>query len=136
MKHLAASLLALELITNQKGTLTTAKRPNIRLKIRKGNPTGCKVSLRKNYLFNFFFKTLVEIFPRIKNFKGMTVSRKVNENTFSYEIHDTFSFTELEEHYYLFNNLPKLHITIITSCDNKKEFLFLLKSFQFPFHKS
>jgi large subunit ribosomal protein L5 len=136
IKHLAASLLALELITNQKGALTTAKRPNIRLKIRKGNPTGCKVTLRRNYMFDFFFKTLADVFPKIKNFKEIHLTRKMKENIFSYEVHDTFSFPELEEHYYLFNNLPKLHITIVTSCDTKKEFLFLLKSFQFPFNKS
>ena len=136
VKHLASSLLALELITNQKGSFTTASRPNIRLKIRSGNPTGCKVTLRRNYMFDFFLKTLVEIFPKIKNFKGIHITKKTKKNVFSYEINDVFIFPELEEHYYLFNNLPKLHITIVTSCKSKEEFFFLLKSVQFPFKRS
>lgn len=133
IKHLSACLLALELITNQKGALTRAKHPNIRLKIRSGNPTGCKITLRRNSMLNFFFKTLIDIFPKIKSFKGIQISTKMKENTFSYEIDDTFSFPELEAHYYLFNNLPKLHVTIVTNCETKEEFIFLLKSLQFPF---
>lgn len=47
LKQLSAGLLALELITSQKGKLTKTKKANILLTIRKGNPTGCKVSLVK-----------------------------------------------------------------------------------------
>ena len=47
LKTLATHLLALELITNQKSNLTISKRPNLLLKIRKGNPVGCKVILKK-----------------------------------------------------------------------------------------
>lgn len=136
MRYLSASLLALELIANQKTTLTKAKRPNVRLKIRSGNPTGCKVTLRGDSMLNFFFKTLVDVFPRIKSFKGIKMSKKMKENIFSYEIDDTFSFPELETHYYLFNNLSKLHVTIVTNCKTKQELIFILKSVQFPFYES
>lgn len=133
IKQLSSGLLAFELIANQKGTLTTTKKSNILLKIRKGNPTGCKLTLQKYNLFNIFRKTLFEIFPKLKNFNGFIQSRKIKKNAFSYEIHDTFSFSELEGHYYFFNNLPKLDITIITTTQNRKELIFLLKSLQFPF---
>ena len=56
LKILATHLLALELITNQKGILTVSKRPNLLLKIRKGNPTGCKLTLKKTFILNFFPK--------------------------------------------------------------------------------
>lgn len=132
IKYLASSLLALELITNQKGTMTTTKHSNILLKIRKGNPTGCKITLRKNKMLNYFSKILIEIFPKLKNFEGFKVSRKIKKNYFSYELYDTFNFNELEEHYYLFNNLSRLNVTIVTSTKTKKELLFILKSLQFP----
>jgi ribosomal protein L5 len=51
-KGLATSLLAIELITGQKGILTTTKHSNIFLKIRKEIP-GCKVTLRKENMFSF-----------------------------------------------------------------------------------
>lgn len=131
-KQLASSLLAFELIANQKGILTTTKKPNILLKIRKGNPTGCKLTLHKHNLFNFFGKTIIEIFPKLKNFNGFNINQKLKQNTFFYKLHNTFSFSELENHYYLFSNLPKLDIIVITTAKNKEELIFLLRSLQFP----
>jgi large subunit ribosomal protein L5 len=133
MHQLASCLLAVELITNQKGTFTKTKHANILFKIRKGNPTGCKITLQKFNLFNFLYRILSEVFPKLKNFKGFTVTKKMKKRTFSYELHETFSFSELEKHYYLFNNLPKLSVTVITSSKTKLELIYLLKSFQFPF---
>jgi len=133
IKELSSSLLTLKLITNQKGVLTNAKKSNILLKIRKGNPTGCKLTLQKHNLFYFLGKIIIEIFPKLKNFNGFILNRKIKQNAFSYELHDTFSFSELESHYYFFNKLTKLDITIIARVKNKEKFLFILKSFQIPF---
>lgn len=133
VKKLSSGLLAFELIANQKGILTTTTKSNILLKIRKGNPTGCKLTLQKHNLFNFLRKVVIEVFPKLKNFNGFTPNRQIKKNAFSYEIHDTFSFYDLEKHYYCFNNLPKLDITIITTTRDKKELLFILKSLRFPF---
>ena len=136
IKQFATGLLAFELISNQKGILTITKKPNIVLKIRKGNPIGCKVTLQNQNLFNFFGKMLLRIFPMLKTFNEFKLTRKFKINRFSYEIHETFSFFELENHYYYFSNLPKLSITLITTAKNKKELLFILNSFQFPLKKN
>lgn len=132
IKQLTSSLLALELISNQKGILTKTKLANLFLKIKKGNPTGCKVTLRKKKMFNFITKININIFPRLKNFNGFSFNSRTKKNTFSYDINETFSFYELEKQYYLFNNLSKLNVTIVTDCNTKKELTFLLKSFQLP----
>ena len=132
IKSLTSSLLALELITHQKGNLTTTKYSNVLLKIRKGNTVGCKITLRKNKMFYYFEKMLIEIFPKLKNFEGFKSNKKMQKKAFSYELYDTFSFSELEENYHLFNNLPKLDITIVISNKTKLELLFLLTSLQFP----
>ena len=66
LKSIASSLLALELITKQKGILTKAKQPNLFLKIRKGNPKGCKLFIKKTSMLKFFTKNIIEIFPKIK----------------------------------------------------------------------
>jgi large subunit ribosomal protein L5 len=135
IKNLASSLLALELITTQRGMLTLTKTSNILLKIRKGNPVGCKVTLRNGNMYNYFSKLVVEIFPKLKNFEGFKKPTKLKKNVFSYEINDIFNFQELEEHYYLFNNLSKLSITIITNTNTSQEFFFLLNALKFPFKK-
>lgn len=134
IKQLSSCLLSLELITHQKGHFTKTKYSKILFKIRKGNPTGCKVTLNKFNKFKFLELLTVEIFPKLKNFLGLNL-KKSNKNNFSYELNNTFSFSELEKNYYLFNNLPKLDISIIVYSNfNKSEELhFLLKSYQLPF---
>lgn len=132
LKTLATHLLALELIANQRGVLTTSKRPNILLKIRKGNPTGCKLTLKKHSMLNFLSKSSNKVFPAIKNFNGITISQKVEKIAFSFVIKDTLSFSELSEQYYLFNSLSSLSLSFVTNCQTKNEMLFLLKSLQLP----
>lgn len=132
LKMLATNLLALELITKQRGKLTVSKRSNLLLKIRKGNPTGCSLTLKKTYRMPFFSKSFHEIFPKVKDFKGIPVHRAVKKNTFSFTIKDTLNFSELTEHYYLFNSLSSLNISIVTVGNTEKEMLFLFRSLQLP----
>lgn len=133
IKSIASSLLALELITAQRSNITLTKHSNVLLKIRKGNPTGCKVTLRKKRLFGIFSKFLTEIFSKLKNFEGFSLPETMKKNSFSYEIRDTFNFEELEAHYYLFNSLSYLTISIVTNTNTKEELIFILKSLKFPF---
>ena len=135
LKRLSSSLLALELITSKKGKLTTTKKPNIVLKIRKGNPVGCKVTLQNKKMFTFLEKIFINIFPNIKNFTSIKLNKSINTNTFSYEISDPLNFSELEEHYYLFYTLPKLGISISTNSKSKEELLFIFRSIKFPIKK-
>ena len=132
LKTLATHLLALEVITTQKGILTVSKHPNLLLKIRKGNPTGCKLTLKKTLILNFLSKSLNEIFPKIKNFDGIRIHQKVEKTTLSFIIKDTLNFSELTENYYLFNNLSNLSLSFVTTVKAKEEMLFLLKSLQLP----
>ncbi len=132
LKQLSSNLLILELIVNQKGILTKTKKPNILLKLQKGNPVGCKITLRKDNLYNFFGRIIVEILPKSKNLKNFNLTQKLKKNAFSYEVYNIFNFSELENYYYFLSNLFKLDISIITTTKSKKELIFLLKSFQFP----
>lgn len=131
IKRLSASLLALELITCQKGKLTTTKYPNVILKLRKGNPVGCKVEIRNQKMYYFLEKVLGEVFPKIKNFNGLIFNKKLKKNVISYRLTDNFVFKTIEENYYLFNTLPKLDITILTTSKKKEELSFIIKSLQF-----
>lgn len=128
LKNLAASILALELICSKKSTLTKTNKPNLFLKIRKGNPVGCKVVLKNQKMFDFLTITLNEIFPKEKKLIKLNKKTLIQKNFFSYEIHNKFNFNELEKHYYLFNDLEKLDITIVFNVKN--EIFFLLKSFK------
>jgi large subunit ribosomal protein L5 len=132
IKQLISSVLALELIVSQKGILTTIKRSNAFLKVRKGNPVGCKLTLRKDKMHDFLFKIANEIFPKLKNFHGFILVKLLTDNSFSYTLKSTLSFPELEKHYILFNNLTELKVTVVTACLSKNELLLILKTLQLP----
>lgn len=133
IKQLASCLLALELITNQKGVLTKTKCSKILFKTRKGNPTGCKVTLNKFNSFKFLELSTVEIFPKLKNFTGLN-NKNLKKNTFSYKLNDTFNFFGLEKNFHLFNNLPKLDVSIVSANFNEEneDLHFLLTAYQLP----
>ena len=131
IKRLAACLLALELITYQKSKLTTTKYSNIILKLRKGNPVGCKVEIHNKKMYYFLEKILAEVFPKVKNFNGIYINKQFEKKAISCKIDENFAFRTLEKNYSLFNSLPKLDITILTTVKKKKELNFIIKSLQF-----
>lgn len=132
LKTLSTHLIALELIADQKGIVTTTKRPNLSLKLRKGDPIGCKVELKKAYRLNFLSRSLNEIFPHIKNFDMITFKEKTKRTNLSFVIKNSLNFAELFEHYYLFADLSEINVSIVSTTKTQKELFFLLKSLQFP----
>jgi large subunit ribosomal protein L5 len=129
IKIVSASTLSLEIITNQHCSLTLSKKPNLRLKIRKNNPSGCKLVLRKNKMNSFIERLVADIFPNLKNFNGLIFKQTKEYNTFSYELNEPLAFEELEEHYYLFYKIPNIKLTLSSKKTLKKNvFVYILKS--------
>lgn len=133
MKNIVAALFALELITAKQATVTKSSRANILLKIRKGYPVGCMVVLTKIEMYQFFLKLLTEVFPNLKDFKGINISKKIEVKSFSLTLIDLINFKELEKQFYLFTNLPPLNIILVTNAKTRKELIYLLSAFKVPF---
>lgn len=131
LKKLSSSLLVFELIANKKGFLTQAKKLNILFKASRSNLAWSKVVLHKSFLFSFFEKIVMEISSKLKNLNEFNFTKKTKKNSFSYKFYDIFSFKELKNYYYHFNNLPKLNVIIVTNCKKQIEFIFVFKSFKF-----
>ena len=132
LKQLFSSLIALELITSQKPFIIKSKISNISLKVRKGNPVGCKITLRKTAMYVFFAKILLQIFPYNFFLKNLDEQKyKKNTKSLTFELKKVLSFPELENQYQFFNKLSNLHIVIVTNSKNFNELKFLLKSFKF-----
>jgi large subunit ribosomal protein L5 len=132
-KSLLCSLMALELITTQKAMFTYSSVPDVSFKVKKGNPVGCKITLRKTLMYVFFTRLVSEIFPKLKQFNGFKIKNINSEiKTISFKFKSSLIFPELENQYQYFNKLPCLNITIITNVTKLDELCFLLKSFKFP----
>lgn len=132
--EISSALLFLELISQKKSNVTRAKRSNILLKIRKGNIVGCTVILTKNDLYCFLLQLVVNIFPDLRDFDGIHVSKKkLLKRGFSFTINDFICFKELEKQFYLFSKLPPLNVTfLLSNIKTENELLYLLQSFKFP----
>lgn len=76
-KHIILGLLALEVISLKKGKLTQTKRLNVLLKMKKGTPIGCKIILRKNYMYSFYFKLVTVILSKKKRLKSIILPNNI-----------------------------------------------------------
>lgn len=131
-KYLVSSLLALEFLTAKKGKITTSRHLNVFLKIKKGNPVGCKIILKKSTMYFFYLKLITSIFSKIK--KSQTYRFYWDQKTkksASFQIKNPLLFTELENQFQFFKNIPRLDITLLTNTSSQKELYFLLKSIKF-----
>jgi large subunit ribosomal protein L5 len=125
-KRLISGLLAFEFITSKKGELTKSKCLNITLKIKQGQPVGCKVVLKKKAMYRFHSALLTSVFPKLKN--PQNAPFKPNWKALSISIQNPLIFMELENHYEIFKDIPKLDITILTNAKSENEFFFVLES--------
>ena len=131
VQKFAVTMLALELISLKKGTITAAKKPNLLLKIQKGQPAGCKVELKKKEIYVFLTKVSLEILPKLKHFSGFKLENQLS-NFFFHIPGNKLILREFENLYPLFINLPALDVNISTNSTNYKKNLFMVKSFKLP----
>jgi ribosomal protein L5 len=136
LKSLIRLASLLELLTGQRASFIRSKKSSAFLKIRKGSPSGVKVTLRKNSLIFFALKLIWEVIPNIKNFKKKTSFLKLkqkNLNSLMMIIPDPLVFSELKFFYFFFKNCSNLRILFSFSKNSKKKELYLKSRFlQFP----
>ena len=125
-KRLISGLLALEFMTSKKSKLTRSKHLNILLKIKQGNPVGCKIIIKKEIMYRFYLKLITSVFTKLKPPKNNQFRQ--NFKSISVVIQNPLIFMELENHFEVFKDIPKLDITFVTNSKSKNELFFLLKS--------
>ena len=132
IQKLAITMLALEILSFKKSSITTAKKPDILLKIQKGQPAGCKVELKNKEIDLFLTRLTFEIIPKLKNFQGFNINQQ-NSNIFFQIPTNRIMLKEFKNLYPLFTNLPNLDVNILTNINNcNKTTLFFIKSLKLP----
>ena len=131
-KYLVSSLLALEFISSKKGKMTKSKHLNVFLKIKKGNPVGCKIVLKKSTMYFFYLKLITSIFSKVKQSKTSRFQWDLKLiKSISFQLKSPLLFAELENQFQFFKDIPRLDITLLTNSKSQKELFFLLKSIKF-----
>jgi large subunit ribosomal protein L5 len=131
-KYILSSITAIELITNQKPVFYTAKKSIAAFKLRQGSLIGCKVSLRKKYMFDFLELLIFLVLPKIPNFGGFYNSNLVNNSILSIGLSDLTFFIQISKHSERFQKQCGCTITFITNTTGYNKQNFILNSFQLP----
>jgi len=132
-KLIESAIKNLTTISGQKAVPTKAKMSISNFKLRKGNPIGCRVTLRGNIMYEFFDKLIAIAIPRIRDFRGFSDKSFDGRGNFNLGIKEQIIFPEIS--YDDVEMIMGMDIAIVTTAKTDKEAYELLKEFGFPFHK-
>lgn len=118
-------------ISGQKPVVTHARKSNAGFKIREGWPIGCKVTLRRERMYEFLDRLVNVAIPRIRDFRGFSARSFDGRGNYSLGIREQIVFPEIK--YDTIDALRGLDITITTTAKTDAEAKALLAAFEFPF---
>jgi len=118
-------------IAGQKPIVTKAKKSVAGFKIRDGWPIGCKVTLRRERMYEFLDRLINIAIPRVRDFRGLSAKSFDGRGNYSLGVKEQIIFPEVE--YDKVDALRGMDITITTSAKNDDECRALLDGFNFPF---
>ena len=132
-KILTNAIGDMEKIAGQKAQRTLARKSVAGFKIRDGYPIGCKVTLRRERMYEFLDRLVNIAIPRIRDFRGLNAKSFDKQGNYSMGVSEQIIFPEIN--YDEIDAIRGLDITISTSARNADEGRALLEAFNFPFKK-
>lgn len=123
----------LKLISGQKPLITKVRKSISGFKIRQGYPIGCKVTIRRERMWDFFERLLNIAIPRIRDFRGLSSKSFDGNGNYTLGIKEQIIFPEIR--YDKVEFVRGLDINIATTAKSDQEGKALLMAFNFPFRK-
>ncbi len=120
-------------IAGQKPVMTRARKSVAAFKIRDGYPIGCKVTLRRERMYEFLDRLVNIAIPRVRDFRGLTPKAFDGRGNYSVGVREQIIFPEID--YDNIDVIRGMDITITTTAKNDEEGRALLEAFNFPFRK-
>lgn len=130
-KVLEHAVSDLEKIAGQKTVITNSRKSIAGFKIRQGWPIGCKVTLRREKMYEFLDRLISISIPRIRDFRGISPKQFDGRGNFSMGVSEQIIFPEID--YDKIDKIRGLDICISTTARNDEEGRALLRAFNFPF---
>ncbi|MFC1573908.1 50S ribosomal protein L5 [Candidatus Latescibacterota bacterium] len=131
IKNLDAAIGDLTIIAGQKPVIRRAKKSISNFKLRAGMPVGCKVTLRRERMYEFMDRLLSFAIPRIRDFRGVPGRSFDGRGNYTLGVKEQIIFPEID-----FDKIDKtrgMDITFVTTAVNDEEAKALLKQFGLPF---
>lgn len=132
-KVLESAVGDLELITGQKPIVTRAKKSVANFKLRENMPIGCKVTLRKQKMYQFMDKLMNIAFPRVRDFRGISSKSFDGRGNYAVGIKEQLIFPEIE--YDKIDKVRGMDIIVVTTANTDEEARELLRLLGMPFVK-
>ncbi len=132
-KILEGATKQLAMMTGQKPIITRARKSIAGFKLREGMPIGCKVTLRRDRMYEFLDRLITIALPRVRDFRGISPKGFDGRGNYTLGVKEQIIFPEIN-----YDNVDKilgLNITIVTSAQTDDESRRLLTHFGMPFRK-
>lgn len=133
-KVLEHALADLANISGQQAVVTRARRSVAGFKIREGWPIGCKVTLRRERMYEFLDRLIAIAIPRIRDFRGFSPKSFDGRGNYNLGVSEQIIFPEID--YDKIDAIRGLDIAITTTARSNEEGLALLSAFNFPFRSN
>jgi large subunit ribosomal protein L5 len=121
------------LIAGQKALVTVARKSVASFKIRDNYPIGCKVTLRRERMYEFLDRLISIAIPRIRDFRGLNPKSFDGRGNYSMGVQEQIVFPEVD--YDTVDSVRGMDICITTTAKNNEQGRALLDAFSFPFKK-
>ena len=123
----------MEKISGQRPITRVARKSVAGFKIREGFPIGCKVTLRRERMYEFLDRLVNIAIPRIRDFRGLNPKSFDKQGNYSIGVNEQIIFPEIN--YDEIDAIRGMDITITTTARNAEEGRVLLEAFNFPFKR-
>lgn len=130
-KKVEAAAAELELIAGQKPVITRAKKSIAGFKLREGMPIGCKVTLRRERMYEFLDRLITIAMPRIRDFRGVSAKSFDGRGNYAMGLKEQIIFPEIN--YDRIDQVRGMDVIVTTTAKTDDEARELLRLFGFPF---
>ena len=130
-KKVASAVADLSKITGQKPIITKASKSVAGFKLREGMPIGCKVTLRRDRMYEFLDRLITIALPRVRDFRGLNPSSFDGCGNYAMGLKEQIVFPEID--YDQIDTIRGMDIIFVTSAKTDDEARELLRKFDFPF---
>lgn len=121
----------MELIAGQKPVITRAKKSIAQFKLREGMPIGCKVTLRRERMYEFLDRLITIALPRVRDFRGLNPKSFDGRGNYAMGLKEQLVFPEIS--YDKIDRVRGMDIIVTTTAETDDEARELLRLFGFPF---
>ena len=132
-KRLDEAVGHLTTLSGQKPQITKARRSVAGFKLREGQPIGCRVTLRRQRMWEFLDRLIALVLPRVRDFQGLNPRSFDGRGNYSLGLTEQMVFPEINPD--SVHHTQGMNITLVTSAETNDEGRELLRELGMPFQK-